>query len=104
MNFMMFALATAVTFLRPFSTAYSKAYCTMRRAPVTEIGLMRDGAVRADLALRPCAMICFASGVPRSYSTPGVEVLGVLADDHQVHVRRTASGLPGSTCTGRRQA
>ena len=40
MNFMMLALWTAVTFLRPFSAAYSKANRTTRVVPVIEIGLI----------------------------------------------------------------
>ena len=40
MNFMMLALLTADTFLRPFARAYSKAYFAMRVVPKTLIGLM----------------------------------------------------------------
>ena len=80
--FMMLALATALTFLRPFWRAYSKAVLMMRREPVIEIGLIEIAAVFADLAashvddlLRFCRMHIVLDA--------RVQVFGILADDHR---------------------
>ena len=47
----------------------------------------------------------FASGVPALDLEPGVDVLGVLAEDHHVdHLgMRTGEGTPRNQRTGRRQ-
>ena len=50
----MFALWTAVTFLRPCLRAYSKADLTIRSVPVIEIGLIEIPESGADrLAVEP---------------------------------------------------
>ena len=66
---MMFALCTAVTFRRPFATAYSKA----------------KRAIRSEAA-RVMILMLSAASWPTMCSMPGVQVLGVLADDHEVDV------------------
>ena len=84
---MMLALWAAVTFLRPFSSAYLKADSTIRSEPNTEIGLieMPDSSRVGESSSSARKVRSFStSAEPFSNSMPGVEVLGVLADDHDV--------------------
>ena len=55
--FMMFALWTAVTFLRPLSRAYSKAYSRSARVPDTLIGL-----IDTPVSSRPAADLASGEG------------------------------------------
>ncbi len=69
----MFALWTAVTFLRLCLRAYSKAYLTIRRVPVTEIGLIEmpeSGRIVLPLSLLMSAISSAVSGLPFSNSQP----------------------------------
>ncbi len=72
-NFMMLALWTAVTFLRPRAMAYSKAKRTIRSLAASEIGLS-DSAVssrRGYVVIGfSCARSCLASGEPLANSIP----------------------------------
>ncbi len=98
---MMLALWTAVTFLRPFSRAYSKAYCTIRSVPETLIGLIEMPVVAGvDLDRRRASSLMKSissavSGCAVLELDAGVEVLGVLADDHQVDRRSKKRRTPG---------
>ena len=70
---MMLALCTAVTFLRPCLSAYSKAYSTMRRVPVTEMGLMEmpeSGRMEPAPLSSTNSMSRRASSLPSSNSMP----------------------------------
>src|SRR5262249_7779786 len=71
--FRMLALWTEVTFLRPCFRAYSKAYWTMRRVPVTEIGLIEipeSGRIDFPLSRLISAISSAVSGFPFSDSQP----------------------------------
>ena len=101
-NFMMLALWAAVTFLRPFSSAYSKADSTIRSDPNTEIGLieMPDSVARGRVELvgeEPAQLLDLVRALLELDA--GVEVLGVLAHDHDVGVREARAhalvGLAG---------
>ncbi len=73
MNFMTFALWTAVTFFRPFATAYSNANFTMRRVPITEMYLIEIAASSRILVLPAfsiAARTSVSSGVSMSNSIP----------------------------------
>ena len=92
-NFMMLALWTAVTFLRPFARAYSKAYLTIRRRVLDADRLDRDaGGVGPVLIFLSVARLLIGVdqlgrlGLALLELDAGVEVLGVLADDDQVDV------------------
>ena len=91
---MMLALCAAVTLRRPFSRAYSKAARTIRSEPNTEIGLIE---------MPECSRICEPSSSGDELAQllgllgvlleldARVEVLGVLAHDHDVGL-----GEPGA--------
>ena len=68
------ALWTAVTFLRPFSRAYSKANLTIRSVPVTQIGLIEmpeSGRIFLPFeSLLMSAISSAVSGLPCSNSMP----------------------------------
>ena len=69
----MFALWTDVTFLRPCLRAYSKAYLTIRRVPVIEIGLIEipeSGRIVLPLSRLMSAISSAVSGLPFSNSQP----------------------------------
>ena len=69
----MFALWTAVTFLRPCLRAYSKAYLTIRLVPVIEIALIESpesGRIVLPLSRLMSAMSSAVSGLPFSNSQP----------------------------------
>ena len=69
----MFALWTAVTFLRPCLRAYSKAYLTIRVVPVIEIGLIEipeSGRIVLPLSRLMSAISSAVSGLPFSNSQP----------------------------------
>ena len=86
-NFMMLALWAAVTFLRPFSSAYLNAASTIRSEPNTEIGLieMPDSSRvgESSSSARKVAQLLHLGRALLELDA-GVEVLGVLADDHEV--------------------
>ena len=70
---MMFALCAAVTFRRPFSSAYLKAASTMRSEPNTEIGLieMPDSSRVGESSSSARKRRSFStSGEPTSNSIP----------------------------------
>ena len=77
----MLALWTAVTLCRPFATAYSKANRAIRSDALAGDDLDALGRVAADHVL-----------------DAGVEVLGVLADDHEVDV--LVAGLDARPSSG----
>ena len=89
---MMLALWAAVTLRRPFSLARSRTRPrTMRSEPNTEIGLIEMPGVLADRPGRPArrdelAQLLAPSGESYLELDAGVEVLGVLADDHDVRL------------------
>src|SRR6266516_3643237 len=78
---MMFALWTAVTFRRPFARAYANANSTIRRVPVLET---------VALGLDPGQEL-LRLGRPLLVLDAHVQVLGVLANDHEVDVREAGS-------------
>ena len=105
----MFALWTAVTFLRPCLRAYSKAYLTIRSVPVIEIGLIEMPRVGADrLAVEPLDVgdQLGRLGLALLELAAEVEVLGVLADDDEVDLRVGEEGADArrSCLQGRTQA
>ena len=69
----MFALWMAETFLRPLEMAYSKAYSTIRREAVTEMGLS-EMPESGRIVPAPCsathAMSSAAAALPCSNSMP----------------------------------
>jgi hypothetical protein len=70
---MMFALWTAVTFLRPLRRAHSKAYETIRLVPVIEIGLIEMPAssrIRLPVLSAMNSISSLACAVPCSNSIP----------------------------------
>ena len=86
-NFMMLALCAAVTFARPLSLAYSNAARTIRSEPNTEIGLIEmpecSRSWMPSSSSMKRAQCLGVLGVHLELDA-GVEVLGVLADDHEV--------------------
>ena len=88
-NFMMLALWAAVTFLRPFSSAYSKADSTIRVGAEHRDRLDRDAGVlagrRVELSARNLAQPLHLGRALLELDA-GVQVLGVLADDHDVRL------------------
>ncbi len=83
----MFALWTLVTFFRPCLRAYSKAYLTIRSAPGDRDRLDRDARVGADrlvVELLDVGDQLGGLGLALLELAAEVEVLGVLADDHEV--------------------
>jgi hypothetical protein len=110
-NFMMLPLWTMVTLLRLNLRAYSIAARMRRSVPSRETGLMPmpRGLGEADLLHlhlvleeRDDLLGLGALGLPLD---AGVDVLGVLAEDHHVDVLRgfTGLGTPLNQRTGRRQ-
>jgi hypothetical protein len=70
---MMFALCTAVTFLRPYRCAYWNAYDTMRFVPVTLMGLIEmplSSRIRLSVASAMKSIRESAPAVPCSNSMP----------------------------------
>ena len=101
------ALWPTVTFCRRFVRAYSKANRTIRCVPVDADRLQRDPGVLADL--EPAELAELLAQRPGVLAAPLeldalVEVLGVLADHHQVDVAVAGRAPPGGTCAGRTAA
>src|SRR5207249_3220925 len=66
---MIFALVIAVTFFRPFLTAYSNANLATRSVPVREMGLI-ERLASGKILFWDHEIICWASFEEFSYSTP----------------------------------
>ena len=91
----MLALCAAVTRVRPWRRARSKANSTMRAEPCSEIGLSDSAASSAEGAAERSAHEVADLGQRRRAALelePDVEVLGVLAHHHQVDARERARG------------
>ena len=70
---MMFALWTAVTFLRPLARAYSKANRAIRSLPVMEIAfkeMAESWRIDSPVSFSASAMMRAAASVPCSNSIP----------------------------------
>ena len=104
-NFMMLALCTAVTLRRPLARAYSKANLTMRRLAATEMDLIADRRVGAELGAHRAGdeSTSSSSRAAALELDAGVEVFGVLAHDDQVDVL-VARAHAGEGLAGRRLA
>ena len=104
-RFITAALCTAVTRERLFSTAYVKAYSTMRRLAPSEIALIEMPEPSGD---RPPGGLLDAGDQLRGLGRAGldldagVEVLGHVADDHHVHVLVAAAHARGRSGRGAR--
>ena len=107
MNFMMFAFVMHETRRRLFARAYSKAKRMIRSEPLGADRLDRDARVGCDL-LRLASRSASRSrrGVVGACLEldPGVEILGVLADDDEVDALVAGADARGRTCTGRTHA
>ena len=101
-NFMMFALVTHETRLRPWARAYSNAKRMIRSEPSRLIGLTEMP--------EPEAICFFCSAVQLGdhllgfgraglVLDAGVEILGVLADDHEVDVVVARAHAVVASCT-----
>ena len=85
----MFAFVTHETRLRPWSRAYSNANRMIRSEPGAADRLHGDAGAGGDLLRLQAVQLrdhALRLGCACFVLDPGVEVLGVLADDHQVDV------------------